>query len=275
MNPVRTLVIQPSRGWRAIDFAELWAHRELLGIFAWRDLKVRYRQTFLGAVWVMGQPLVSMMIFTLLFGRVARLRVDTPVAYPVFVLAGLLLWNFVSGAINHAGSSLIAASYLISKAYFPRLIVPLGNMVVDLVDFGVAAILLIPLMIWFHVMPGFSIVLVPVVVAIASIFALGVGLWIAALNIEYRDLRVIIPWILQIAMYVTPVVYPLSALPEKLQLVAMVNPMSGIVEGFRATLFGTAIPALPLLWSTASSLALLLTGAYYFKRVERRFADLL
>jgi len=271
----RHLVIQATRGWRSIDLRELWAYRELLLIFAWRDLKVRYRQTLFGALWVMGQPLVSMLIFTLLFGRVAKLSVTTAVPYPVFVLGGLLIWNFVAGAISHVGNSLLGASYLISKAYFPRLVVPLSNIVTNLVDFGVAVLLLVPVMLWYRVIPGPGILLAPLVVLLATLFALGVGLWIAALNIEYRDIRVVIPWILQIAMYVTPVVYPLSALPERYRLVATLNPMTGVVESFRAALFGTPVPAVPLLWSVGASLLLVFTGAFYFRRVERRFADVL
>jgi lipopolysaccharide transport system permease protein len=275
VTQTRTLVIQATRGWRSIDLGELWAYRELLMIFAWRDLKVRYRQTLLGALWVMGQPLVSMLIFTLVFGRVARLSVTTTVPYPLFVLAGLLLWNFVSGSINHVGNSLLASSYLISKAYFPRLVVPLSNLVTDVVDFAIAALLLLPVMLWYRVIPGPAILLAPLIVLLAAFFALGLGLWIAALNIEYRDVRIVIPWILQIAMYVTPVVYPLAALPERYRLIAALNPMSGIVEAFRAALFGTAVPATPLLWSVAASLIFLVTGAFYFRRAERRFADLL
>lgn len=275
MTQTRTLVLQATRGWRAIDLKEVWDYRELMMIFAWRDLKVRYRQTLLGAVWVMGQPLVSMLIFTLIFGRVAKLGVTTSTPYPVFVLAGLLLWNFVAGAINHVGNSLIGASYLISKAYFPRLVVPLSNIITNLVDFAIAAVLLVPVMLWYRVLPGIEVLLVPLFVLLATVFAFGLGLWIAALNVEYRDIRIVIPWILQIAMYVTPVVYPLSALPEKYRVLAALNPMAGIVEGFRATLFGTPIPYTALLWSIGVSLLLLFSGAFYFRRVERRFADIL
>lgn len=275
MSQSRTLVLEASRGWRAIDFGEVWAYRELLAIFAWRDLKVRYRQTLLGAVWVMGQPLVTMLIFTLLFGRVAKLSVSTAVPYPVFVLSGLLIWNFVVSAITRGGNSLIGASHLISKVYFPRLVIPLSNVVTDLVDFTLSAALLIPLMIWYRVAPGVEIVLLPLVVLLAAVFALGAGLWVAALNIEYRDVRIVIPWILQIALYATPVVYPLSALPERYRAIAVWNPMAGIVEAFRATLFGTPFPTWPLAWSVAAALLLLVSGAYYFRRMERRFADLL
>jgi len=271
----RPLVIQATRGWRSIDVREIWTYRDLLLIFAARDVKVRYRQTFLGALWVMGQPLVTMLIFTLLFSRVARLRADTGTPYPLFVLGGVILWNFLSGAIQRSGNSLLGASHLISKVYFPRLVVPLSNIVTDLADFGVSALLLIPMMLWYRVAPGPTLLLMPLVVLIASAFALGVGLWVAALNIEYRDVRVIIPFILQIAMYVTPVVYPLTALPERYRQLAVWNPATGLVEAFRATLYGTPLPGLPLLWSIVASLLLLVSGAYYFRRMERLFADIL
>jgi lipopolysaccharide transport system permease protein len=275
MTSTRTLVIQPTRGWRSLNLGEIWEYRDLLLIFAWRDLKVRYRQTLLGAVWVMGQPLVTMLIFTLLFSRVAKLKADTGVPYPLFVLCGILIWNFVSGAINRAGNSLIGASFLISKVYFPRLAVPLSNIATDLADFAVAALLLIPAMLWYGVWPGASIVFAPFLVLLAALFALGVGLWIAALNVEYRDVRILIPWVLQIAMYVTPVVYPLSALPEKYHWIAIANPAAGIVEAFRASLFGTPMPFMPLLWSITATVLLVVSGAFYFRRMERLFADVL
>jgi lipopolysaccharide transport system permease protein len=275
MEPSRTLVIEPTPGWRAVDFRELWAYRELLLIFAWRDLKVRYRQTLFGALWVMGQPVVTMLIFTLLFSRVAKLPVGTGVPYPVFVMAGILIWNFASGAILKTGNSLLGASFLISKVYFPRLIVPLSNVASDLVDFAIAALLLIPMMLWYGVVPGPEILLAPLIVLLAAVLALGIGLWIAALNVEYRDVRIVIPWILQIAMYATPVVYPLSALPERYRWIALANPMTGVVEAFRATLFGTPLPLVPLLISIVAALLLLLGGALYFRRMERLFADVL
>lgn len=275
MEPARTLVIEPTRGWRAIDLRELWAYRDLLLVFAWRDLKVRYRQTFLGAVWVMGQPLVTMVIFSILFNRVAKLRADAGIPYPLFVLSGLLIWNFVAGAIMRSGNSLLGASHLISKVYFPRLVVPLSNVVTDIVDFAVAALLLIPLLAWYGVAPAATVLFTPLLVGLAGIFALGIGLWIAALNVEYRDVRIVLPWILQIAMYATPVVYPLSALPDRYRWVALANPMTGIIEGFRAALFGHALPYDALIWSIAASLLLLASGAYYFRRMERLFADIL
>ncbi|HYI09610.1 MAG TPA: ABC transporter permease [Thermoanaerobaculia bacterium] len=275
MDPTRTLVIEPTRGWRAIDLREVWAYRDLLRVFAWRDVKVRYRQTVLGAVWVMGQPLVSMIIFSLLFTRVAKLRAETGVPYPLFVLSGVLIWNFVAGAIQRSGNSLLGAAHLISKVYFPRLVVPLSNVATDLVDFAIAALLLLPMMLYYGIAPSASMLLAPLLVALAGIFALGAGLWIAALNVEYRDVRVVLPWVLQIAMYATPVVYPLSALPERYRWIAVVNPMTGIVEGLRAALFGGVMPAEALLWSLVASVLLLVSGAYYFRRMERLFADVL
>ncbi|MEO8378505.1 MAG: ABC transporter permease [Acidobacteriota bacterium] len=275
MDSTRTLVIEPTPGWRALDLREVWAYRELLIIFAWRDLKVRYRQTLLGALWVMGQPLVSMLIFTLLFSRVAKLPVGTSVPYPVFVMAGILIWNFASSAVQKAGNSLIGAGYLISKVYFPRLVIPLSSVISDLADFAIAGLLLIPMMLWYGITPGPTVLLTPLLVALAAMLAIGIGLWVAALNVEYRDIRVVIPWVLQIAMYVTPVVYPLSALPERYRWIALANPMTGVVEGFRAALFGTPLPQLLLLISLAAAVFFLLTGAFYFRRMERLFADVL
>lgn len=275
MTAARTLVIEPTRGWRSIDLRELWAYRDLLRVFAWRDIKVRYRQTVLGAVWVMGQPLVTMLIFTLLFHRVARLRADEGVPYPLFVLSGVLLWNFIAGAIAKSGNSLLGATHLISKVYFPRLLIPFSHVAVDLVDLGVAALLLVPLMLWYGVVPGLAILLAPLVVVLAAAFALGIGLWVAALNVEYRDVRVIVPWFLQIAMYAAPVVYPLSALPERYRVIAILNPATGLVEAFRATLLGTSVDPVALAWSVAASLLILVAGAFYFRRMERLFADIL
>ena len=274
-DDARVLVIRPTSGWRSIDLRELWDYRDLLYVFAWRDITVRYRQTFLGAAWVLGQPLVTMLIFTLLFHRVAKLGTGSSVPYPLFVLAGLLLWNFVSAAINHCANSLVGASYLLSKVYFPRLVIPLSYVATNFVDFALSAGLLVPLMLWYGVAPGPAILLTPFFVFLAAMFATGVGLWAAALNVEYRDIRVVIPWVLQLAMYVTPVVYPLSALPARFRWIAAVNPMSGIVEGFRACLVGTPFDARMLIWPIVASVVLLFSGAYYFRRTERLFADVI
>ncbi|MBV8517032.1 MAG: ABC transporter permease [Acidobacteria bacterium] len=274
-EPMPVLVIRPSRGWRALGLRELWAYRELLWIFAWRDLKVRYRQTFLGAVWVMGQPLITMAIFTLIFNRVAHLRASGNVPYSVFVLSGLLLWNFFSASVAHAGNSLIGASYLISKVYFPRLAIPLAATIVDLVDLSVSAVLLAALMIWYRVLPGPEIVLFPVVVLAGAVLATGVGLWCAALNVEYRDVRVLIPFVLQLGMFATPVAYSVDVIPAKYRFLVLLNPMTGIIEAGRATLFGTPVAMEALLSAAIVSPLVLITGIYYYRRMERLFADLL
>jgi lipopolysaccharide transport system permease protein len=271
---MNTTILEPTRGWRALNLAEVWVYRGLLYIFAWRDLKVRYRQTLLGAAWVMGQPLVTMLIFTLLFNRIARIDAgDVP--YPLFVFGSVLIWNLMSGTITKAGNSLLGATHLISKVYFPRLIMPLSQAITDLVDFAIAALMLLPLMLWFGFVPGPEIFLLPFAVILAASFALGAGLWVAALNVEYRDVRVLLPWILQVGMYVTPVVYPVAALPDSYRWVAMVNPATGIVESFRTALFGTPLDARLVFWSIAVSALLLASGAFYFRRMERQFADLI
>lgn len=267
------LVIRPGGGWRAPDLREIWAYRELLVIFAWRDLKVRYRQTVLGAIWVIGQPLLGMIIFTFLFNRVAR--IETALPYSVFVLAGLLVWNFFSGVVQQAGNSLIGSSFLISKVYFPRLAVPLSTVAVQLVDLGVSGLLLAAVMIWYRVVPALSILLLPLAILLALVFALGIGLWIAALNVQYRDIRVVIPFVLQLAMYATPVVYPLERLPEKYRALAVLNPLTGMVEAFRASLFGTPLALQPVAVSAVVALAVLVSGVFYFRRMERLFADVL
>jgi len=269
------IVVEATSGWRAVDLGELWAYRELLIILAWRDVRVRYRQTVLGILWVLGQPLLTMVLFTLVFNRVARLQSGSAIPYPLFVLSGVVLWTFFSATINRAGNSLIGASYLISKVYFPRLIIPLSNVVVELVDFFVAALLLGALMAWYQVIPTASFLLLPLPIVICGFMAIGFGLWIAALNVEYRDVRVIIPFILQLAMYATPVVYPISALPLRYRRFAELNPMSGVIESFRAAIFGTPFSRIALVWSAAISVVVMVSGMYYFKRVERRFADIL
>jgi len=266
-------VIRPGGGWRAPDLRELWAYRELLYIFAWRDLKVRYRQTVLGAVWTIGQPLLGMIIFTFVFNRVAKL--ETALPYSVFVLSGLLIWNFFSGVVQQAGNSLIGSAFLLSKVYFPRLAVPFSTVAVQLVDLGVSGLLLAALMIWYRVAPGLSILLLPFAVLLALVFALGLGLWISALNVQYRDIRVVIPFILQLAMYATPVVYPLERLPEKYRAIAVLNPLTGMVEAFRGALFGTPVALQPVAISIVIAVVVLVTGLFYFRRMERLFADVL
>lgn len=271
----RVIEIAPTPGWRSVDLPELWAFRELLWILVWRDLKVRYRQTLLGAVWVLGQPLLTMLIFTFLFNRVARFDAPGGLPYPVFVMAGLLPWTFFSNGVQASGNSLIGSSHLISKIYFPRLIVPTAAVLVGLADLGVSCLLLAGMMAWYAVAPTAMLLLMPVVLLLAFVLAEGVGLWLSALNVEYRDVRVIIPFVLQLCMYATPVVYPLHVLPERFRKLAVFNPATGIVEGFRSAALGTAPPWTALGFSAIGAVVVLVSGVLYFRRMERLFADVL
>ncbi len=269
------LEIEASRGWRAIDFGELWRYRELFWILIWRDLKVRYRQTILGAAWVLIQPLLTMLIFTFLFNRVAKIEAGGGVPYSVFVLAGLLPWNFFAGALQNSGNSLVGSSHLISKVYFPRLLVPAASVAAGLVDFSVTLVLLGGLLAWRSIVPGAALVMLPVIVAVLILLAAGFGLWISALNVEFRDARVAVPFVLQIWMYATPVVYPLHILPERFRRLAFLNPMTGITESFRNCLTRQPIPWSALAVSAGWALTVLVTGAYFFRRTERIFADVI
>jgi lipopolysaccharide transport system permease protein len=267
--------IAPSSGWRAIDFAELFQFRELLGVMVWRDVKVRYRQTLLGVLWVVAQPLLTMIIFTVLFNRVAKIDSGRGVPYALFVMAALVPWTFFSGAVAAASNSLIGSAHLISKVYFPRMIVPASSVAGGLVDMGVTLGIVLVMCLWYGVYPGASIVLLPFIAALATMFAFGCGLWLSALNVEYRDIRVVVPFLLQIWMYATPVVYPAHLLPEKYRWVVLANPLTGLIEAFRAALLGGALPWTPLAYSVVFTTAVVVSGAFYFRRVERQFADVL
>lgn len=253
----------------------MWAYRELLAVLVWRDLKVRYRQTLLGVVWVIGQPLIGMLIFTVIFHRVARFEARGALPYALFVLGGLLPWNLIAAGVQGAGNSLINGSQLVSKIYFPRLLLPLAAVLVPLVDLGVACTLLVALIARYAVTPPATLALLPLAIALAAALALGAGVWLAALNVRYRDVRVLIPFLLQVWMYATPVVYPLDVLPERAQALAKLNPATGIVEVFRACALGAAITPGVVLPAVAGTLALLITGITLFRRTERTLADLL
>lgn len=267
--------IVPTRGWRAVDLGELWRYRELLQIFVWRDLKVRYRQTVLGVAWIVGQPLITMLVFTLLFNRVAKIRPDADVPYSLFVMSALVPWTFFSSGVTASGNSLIGSSHLISKVYFPRLLVPMAALLAGIVDMLVTLGVIAVMIVWYRTPLGLSLLVLPLTTLVCAAFALGVGLWFSALNVEYRDLRVVIPFVLQFWMYATPVVYPLSALPARYQLIARLNPMTGIVDAFRASLVGKPIEWGALAYGTAAAAVVLVSGSFYFRRMERRFADVL
>lgn len=269
-----TVEIAPSGPWRGVNLRELWEYRELLQILVWRDLKVRYRQTALGALWVMGQPLLFTLLFTLVFNRLAR--IDIPgLPYAAYALAGLLPWNFFSAGVMAAANSLVGNASLITKVYFPRVLVPAAGVLGALADLGVAALLLAAVLAWYGIVPSGNVVLLPLVVLLAAALTLGLGLWLAALNVKYRDVRVVIPFALQVWMYATPVVYPLQLLPQPWRSLAQFNPALGVVEGFRWCVFGGPAPLLALGVTLAAAAALIASGVLVFRRMEREFVDVI
>lgn len=265
--------IEPTRGWVAVKLNELWAYRELLYFLVWRDLKVRYKQTLLGATWALVQPLFTMLVFSLFFGRLAGIPSDG-VPYPLFALAALIPWTYFANALGQSSNSLVNSAHLIAKVYFPRLVIPLASILVGLVDLAIASSLFVPMLLYYGITPGWQIIWLPGFVLLAIVTALGVGLWASALNVEYRDVRHVIPFLTQLWMFLTPVVYPSSLVPERWRALYNLNPMSGVVDGFRWALLGAGPPpGLPLLASALAALTLLVTGAFYFRRMEKTFAD--
>jgi homopolymeric O-antigen transport system permease protein len=276
MNPTAEplVVIQPNQSWKLVSFRDLWAYRELLFFLTWRDVLVRYKQTALGAAWAILQPLFMMLIFTLFFGRLAAVE-SAGIPYPLFALAGLVPWTFFSNAITASGNSLVGSSHLISKVYFPRLIVPAAAMLAGLVDFALAFLLFIGMMVYYRVGVTAQVLVLPVLVLLTALFALGVGTWMAALNVKYRDVRFALPFLIQIWLFVSSVILPSSALGPKWRRVLLLNPMSAIIEGYRAALFGLPFdwPALGV--ATVITLAVLAYSIFSFSRVERSFADII
>jgi len=273
MEPEPTLVIEPSRGFRALDLRELWKSRELLFILAGRDVRLRYKQTALGIFWVVLQPLAAALLFAAIFGRLAHLPSDGA-PYTSFVFAGLLPWTLLSGAVQRSATSLVADSRLVSKVYFPRLLIPLSSAAAVLIDFGVSLLVMAALMAVQSVAPTVRLLTLPFFLLLALAAAVGLGLWLSALNVRYRDFMYALPFLLQVWMFASPVAWPTSLVPVHLRTLIALNPAVGIIEGFRFALLGRGVLSLPMLAvSTATSLALLLSGALFFRRVERSFAD--
>ncbi len=268
--------IRPGRSWVAVDLSDLWAYRELFYFLIWRDLKVRYKQTALGVAWAILQPLFTMLIFTLFFGKLAGIESRTGgVPYPVFVYAGLLLWTFFSNAVTNSGNSLVGNSNLLSKIYFPRMLIPAATVGAGLVDLAIAFLLLIPLMIYYGVAVSWTVVMLPPLVALTTLLALGVGMWLSALNVKYRDVRFALPFLIQLWMFVSPIIYPSSFVPDRWRWLLALNPLTGIIDGFRASLFGhQEFDWATLALSTVITLAVLLYAAYAFWRMEENFADI-
>ena len=268
-------VIEPARGWAAINLGELWAHRELLWFLVWRDVTVRYKQTALGVAWVVLQPVLTMAVFSLIFGRLAGLPSDGR-PYPVFVFCALLPWQLFANALTESGNSLVASQHLITKVYFPRLIIPLAAVLAGLVDFGIACFVLVGLMAAYGLPLTPAVAAVPAFVLLACATALAAGLWLSALNVQYRDVRYTIPFLAQVWLFATPVAYSAALVPERWRFLYGLNPMVGVVEGFRWALLGTSEAPGPAVWlSVAVTAALLASGAFYFRRVEREFADVI
>ena len=268
------IVIEPSKHWVPIRLAELWSYRELLYFLTWRDVKVRYKQTLLGAAWAILQPLLTMLIFTLLFGRLAGMP-SGGVPYPAFAYGGLLIWTFFANSVTNSGNSLVSSSHLITKIYFPRLIIPAAAVAAGLVDLALAFIVQVGLMIYYHVALSWRLAMIPVLVAMATLLALGVGMWLSALNVKYRDIRYAIPFLIQLWMFASAVIYPFNMLPAKWQRIVMLNPVIGIVENFRVALFAHQSFNWKLLAITAVETMIILTySAFSFRRMERHFADI-
>lgn len=268
-------VVDPPRGWGALEARELWKHRELLYFLAWRDLKVRYKQTFIGVAWAVLQPLAMMAIFTVFLGRLANVPSEG-FPYAVFALAGLLPWNFFVNSTTGASDSVVGGQNLVSRVYFPRLILPASAMLSWFVDLLIGVVLLLILMTFFHLAPTVTILLAPVFLALGYLTALGVGTWLAALNVAYRDVKYAVPFLMQLWMFATPVVYPASLVPERYQALYGLNPMAGVVEGFRWAMLGGSAPSLGLICASgAVTVVLAVTGIAYFRHTERYFADVI
>ena len=273
-HPKRVVRIAPAERWPTIDFAELWDYRGLLLLLVWRDVKSRYSQTVLGAGWAVLQPMLSMVVFTFIFGRFARIPSDG-VPYPVFSLAALVPWSYFSSALSGSSNSLTLHRNLLVKVYFPRLVIPAAPVLAALVDFGIAFTVLLLVMLGFGILPGIeTVVMLPLLMLIILMTALGTGYWLAALNVQYRDVRHVSPFLLQIWMYASPIVYPMSLVPESYRSIYALNPMAGVISAFRSMLLGTPGPSLGELGiSVAGGLMILIAGAIYFRHTERVFAD--
>ena len=271
---IPSLRIEPSRGWVALNLSELWAYRELLYFLTWRDVKVKYKQTIIGAGWAILQPLTTMVVFTLVFKKIADISSEG-IPYPIFAYTALLPWNLFATALNRSTVSLVSQVGLISKVYFPRLIIPLSAAFSGIIDFAIAFVILVGMMFWYGITPRWAILSLPLFITIALVAALSVGLWLAALNVRYRDVGHTVPFLIQIWMFASPVAYPVGLIPEKWRLVYSFYPLAGVIEGFRWALLGKESTDFRVIAvSTMVVFALLFGGLIYFKRTERTFADL-
>jgi len=269
-----TTYLRPSKGWLSIDFKELWRYRELIFFLTWRDIKVRYKQAVLGITWAILQPFLNMVIFTGIFCNLLKTpSQDLP--YPLFSLSALLPWQLFASALQRSSVSLVGNSNLLTKIYFPRLAIPLSSVFAALVDFGVSFIVLIGVMIYYHYWPSWNVFWLPLLILLALLTALSVGLWLSALNVQYRDIQHMVPFIIQVWMYASPIVYPIETIPAGIwRWLYGLNPMVGVIQGFRWALLGGTPPDITLLISVGMVLIILVSGLYYFRRMEKTFADI-
>jgi lipopolysaccharide transport system permease protein len=267
------VVIKPGGGLAGLDLRQLWRHRELLYFLAWRDVKIRYKQTALGVAWVVLQPLFAMLVFTLLFGRLAGMPSEG-IPYPIFAFSGLLPWTFFSNAVTNSGNSLVLNQSLLTKIYFPRILIPTAAVSAGLLDFGIAGLILACLMAWYGIAPGPQLLMLPLLALITCLLALGVGTGLAALNVKYRDVRHALPFVMQMWMFLSPVIYPPAIVPERWRWLLAINPLTGVIDGFRSALFGRPFDSFSLGMSLLLAISCVVAGSLYFRRMERVFADI-
>ncbi len=267
--------IEPTRGWVALQLRELWAYREMLGFLIWRDIKVRYKQTALGAAWAIIQPISTMVIFSLFFGRLGKIPSDG-IPYPIFAYTALVPWSFFAQGLTQASNSLVGSANLIKKVYFPRLAVPIAAVTSGLVDLALAFTVLLGMMLYFGIVPGVKVLWLAPLLLLTLTTSLGVSLWLSALNVHFRDVRHVIPFLTQFWLFATPIAYPSSLLSEPWRTLYSLNPMVGVVEGFRWALLGTeTAPGPMIIVSSVAALAILVSGTFYFRRLEKTFADVI
>jgi lipopolysaccharide transport system permease protein len=275
MDEVPVVLIQPRSGWLSFDLAALYRYRELLYFLTWRDVIVRYKQAAVGVAWAVLQPLLTMVVFTVIFGRFAKMPSDN-LPYPIFAFTALLPWNYFAQAIGRSGTSLVSNANLVSKVYFPRLVIPISGAIAPLVDFVISFVILLGMMVWYGIAPTWGILALPLFTLLAVVTAVAVSLYLAALNVKYRDVGHAIPFLVQFWMYASPVVYSVSIIPEKWRLLYSLNPMVGVIEGFRWALLGKEQPDFAVMAMSTIVVAILLVGGLvYFKRTERVFADII
>ncbi|HEX3036794.1 MAG TPA: ABC transporter permease [Thermodesulfobacteriota bacterium] len=272
-DDVPMIRIEPSTGWVSLKLQELWQYRELIYFLTWRDIKVRYKQTILGATWAIIQPVLTMVVFSLFFGKLAKIPSDG-IPYPIFSYAALVPWTFFTHGLSQSSNSLVSSANLIKKVYFPRLAIPVTAVVSGIVDFVLAFIVLVGMMFYYGFVPTVNVIWLPLFLLLALITSLGVGLWLSALNVQFRDVRYTVPFLTQFWLFATPIAYPSSLLPDPWRTLYGINPMVGVVEGFRWALLGTdTAPGPIVIVSTLAAIALLIGGALYFRRMEKTFAD--